>query len=183
VGEAGESEATLYPIVAQHLNIEFISRLRPKLGTHLPIVNITATAGPPNSGIWSRPDLALINCWRHKYQPHHQLDLYGFEVKRHDACDVRAVHECLSHTRLVHYAYLVWNFRSEDFSSTAFRTVLETCDSYGLGLITFSDPSKFRTHIEAKRASPSEAAIDEFIETRFCPDQQQRLLKWISQSR
>ena len=100
-------EADLYKPVESFLNIQFAPRVKPSLGTHLPIVAVTATTGPASSGVWSRPDLAMINVWRHKYQPHQVVDVYGFEVKRDEGCDLKSVHETLAHRRWVHFAYLV----------------------------------------------------------------------------
>lgn len=104
MSEYRSPEADLYPVVHRFLNIQFAARLKPRLGTHLPLAAVTATAGPAGSGVWSRPDLAMINAWRHKYQPTVQVDVYGFEVKRDEGCDLRSVHETLAHRRLVHFA-------------------------------------------------------------------------------
>lgn len=178
------TEADLYPLVEQYLNLVFAPTLKPSLGAHLHLVAITATAGPASSGKWSRPDLALVNLWRHKYQPHQSLDLYGFEVKRDGACDLSAVHETLAHTRLVQYAYLVWHFRQADFECTNFLSIRENCAAYRLGLITFSDPSRgatFKVHLDSGHHSPDLAAVDEFIETRFPDHQKDRLLTWIAE--
>jgi hypothetical protein len=128
----------------------------------------------------------MINLWRHKYQPGQVLDLYGFEVKRDEACDVRSVHETLAHTRLVHYAYLVWNYQLTDFSCDRFETVRANCEAYRLGLITFrdgNDGTSFVVHIEGKRATPSDAVIDEFIDTRFSGPHKKLLEKWLAEAR
>lgn len=90
------AEVDLYPLVLSFLNIEFAGRLKPRLGSHLTIANITAKAGPAASGTWSRPDLALVNAWRHKYKPGALLELHGFEVKRDGGCDLTSVHETLA---------------------------------------------------------------------------------------
>jgi hypothetical protein len=120
------SEADLYPHVQRYLHLEFAPSLKPRLGAHLTLVNTTATSGPAGSGRWSRPDLALVNLWRHKYQPQQHLELYGFEVKRDGGCDLTSVHETLAHTRLVHFAYLVWHYKSADVNSPHFNTIART---------------------------------------------------------
>ncbi len=179
-------EAELYPFVQSYLNINFSSRLKPALGSHLPLVSITATAGPASSGTWSRPDLAMINFWRHKFQPVGTLDLYGFEVKRDGGCDLKSVHETLAHTRLVHFAYLVWHYCSADHQCDAFRIIHDNCAAYGLGLITFFDHldgNSFKIHVDARRASPQDHDVDDFIETRFSEQQKNRLLAWIEERR
>lgn len=179
-------EADLYESVQSFLNIQFSARVKPPLGTHLPLVAVTATAGPAASGIWSRPDLAMINIWRHKYQPGQHVDLYGFEVKRDGGCDVRSVHETLAHRRLVHFAYLVWNYRAADFDAEPFKIIYANCESYGLGLITFADPAdgrSFQIHRDAERAAPRGSDVDDFIETRFPDHQRERLIGWLEAGR
>ncbi len=186
MSEYRSSESDLYPVIDRFLNIQFAARVKPPLGTNLPLVAITATAGPAGSGIWSRPDLAMINAWRHKYQPDLRVDLYGFEVKRDEGCDLRSVHETLAHQRLVHFAYLVWHYRTADTNSERFKVIRDNCEAYGLGLISFADPSdgrSFVVHLGATRAAPSEAAVDDFIETRFPAHQQRTLLEWIGAGR
>lgn len=179
-------EDDLYPHVEHFLHLGFAPRLKPSLGVHLTLVAITAMAGPAGSGKWSRPDLALINLWRHKYQPHQSLDLYGFEVKRDGGCDLASVHETLAHTRLVNFAYLVWHYSAADFVNPHFGTIKDNCRAYGLGLITFANPldgSTYTFHIDAQRQAPDPSAVDEFIETRFAESQRQRLLSWIAEPR
>lgn len=177
-------EADLYPHVENFLHIEFAPRLKPSSGRNLTIAAITATRGPASSGTWSRPDLAMVNVWRHKYHPVQTLDVYGFEVKRDGGLDLTSVHETLAHTRLVHYAYLVWHYRSGDFSAPAFNVIRENCRAYGLGLITFHElgnPLDFNVHLNASRANPKAADVDDFIETRFPDDHKARLLAWIEE--
>lgn len=180
------SEVDLYPHVERYLHLDFAPRLKPKLGAHLALVSVTATSGPAGSGRWSRPDLALINLWRHKYQPQQHLELYGFEVKRDGGCDLTSVHETLAHTRLVHYAYLVWHFKCANFVDPLFATIRDNCAAYGLGLISFSDQrdgSTFVNHLDASRGDPDDNAVDDFIETRFEAHKTKRLLSWLDESR
>lgn len=182
MSEYRSPEADLYPVVHRFLDIQFAARVKPPLGIHLPLVAVTATSGPAGSGVWSRPDLAMVNAWRHRYQPAMHVDVYGFEVKRDEGCDLRSVHETLAHRRLVHFAYLVWHYRSADFDAERFRTILDNCKAYGLGLITLAAPDDARTfevHLEATRGEPDAAAIDDFIDTRFPDQQKTRLLSWI----
>lgn len=182
MSEYRSPEADLYPVVHRFLDIQFASRLKPPLGIHLPLAAVTATAGPAGSGIWSRPDLAMINAWRHRYQPAMHVDLYGFEVKRDEGCDLRSVHETLAHRRLVHFAYLVWHYRSADVVAERFRSIFDNCKAYGLGLITLAAPDDARTfevHLEAARGEPDPAAVDDFIDTRFPEQHKARLLAWI----
>jgi len=172
------SELDLYRDVQRYLNLSFLSSVRPQPPIALPLVAITAQAGGPGSGKWSRPDLALVHLWRHTYSPSYSLDLYGFEVKTDPGCDLTGVHEALAHTRSVHYSYLTWEYPSKNFDTKDFKIIFENCEAYGIGLISFSkdDAHSFQIHINSKRAEPDPALVDEFIDTRFDESQKQRLL-------
>lgn len=176
------AEAELYSPIERFLHLEFAPRLQQASGTNITLTSITAKLGPSGSGRWTRPDLAMVNLWRYKYQPERVLDLYGFEVKRDGAVDVTAVHETLAHTRLVHFAYLVWHLIGSDFSQRLFEEVKKNCSVYGLGLITLDnvdDPSRYIIHSDARRATPHLADVDEFIETRFTSDARDKLIKYL----
>ncbi|MEQ1672096.1 MAG: hypothetical protein ABL893_14655, partial [Hyphomicrobium sp.] len=59
-------------------------------------------------------------------------------------------------------------------------------EAYGLGLISFADQNDGRTfvvHRQADRATPGEAEIDDFIETRFPDHQRSRLVEWFGARR
>ncbi len=175
-------EDLLYEIVKSFVSIEVVNSVKPKYGTHLPLVHVKAQEGPAASGVWSRPDVSMIHAWRHKYLPNVSVDMYGFEVKGDGRCDLRAVHETLAHRRFVHFAYLVWQFNKPDYDSNVFSDVLESCESYGLGLVTFSGPVErpnFKTHLTATRGNPKPSEVDDFIETRFPKQQRSRLVDWL----
>ncbi len=177
-------ESDLYAAVATYLNVEFGQQLRPKLGTYLFQVAITAQIGVAGIGVWSRPDLLLINIWRHKYSTSQILETYGFEVKRHQNCNYKAVLETLAHKRIVNYAYLIWNFVENDFSLQQFKSIYDACKEHEIGLITFSDISignTFKMHLSATKSFPSDGIQNNFIEIAFSDDQKCSILQWIKQ--
>lgn len=179
-------ESRLYPVFHAYLNTAFAARIKPSHGESLALAAVTDKAGPAASGIWTRPDLSLIHACRYKYQPTVRLDVYGFEVKRDDGGDVRAVHEAMAHRRFVHFAYVVWHYPAADFAADRFLVVAQQCKSHGLGLITLGnikDDRTFKIHLDADRAEPDENAVDDFIETRFAAEQKERLLGWLVERR
>lgn len=175
-------EIDLYPAVHDFLELRFRERLKPTYGELRSVSAITATAGGPQSGHWSRPDLALVALWRTKYGLRWSLDIHGFEVKTQTNCTPAAVHEALSHATLVHFAHLVWHKPDWSLDDRDCKAVWDRCERYGVGLIVFGDPSNadtFNIVLSARRHEPSIEAVDEFIETRFPDNSRQTLMTWI----
>ena len=174
-------EEVLYPWVERYLNTSFEDNFRPKLKQSLHKVAITASTGVQGAGQWTRPDLALFNLWKHEYSTSYTLDLYSFEVKTENGCDLTGVHEALAHTRSVHYSYLTWHYPSKNFDDPKFKIIEENCLAYGVGLITFGadDPRTFIIHHNARRIEPDAALVSEFIETRFSKQHRDTLLEWL----
>ena len=163
-------EAELYEPVSVYLNLKFSNRIKPTYGTLFPIVAITATSGPHASGTWTRPDLSMVALWKHKYSPHLILDLYGFEVKTTENCNLTAVHETLAQRRFVNYAYLVWHCPKSERETNKFQTIFENCKAYKLGFIVFEipeNPDSYELILDAQRSDPAPDIVDEYIETRF----------------
>lgn len=175
-------ERELYEPVETYLNVRFSGGLKPLRGECFTVSAITATAGTLGAGQWTRPDVALIAVWKNKFSPVVHLDLYGFEVKTSKGCNVSSVHEALAQNRLVHYSYLVWHVPPPVLETKRFLAIYESCEAYGVGLITFHrqvDASTFTTHLLPQRAEPTPNAVDEFIETRFTEADRNRVLKFL----
>jgi hypothetical protein len=95
---------------------------------------------------------------------------------------VSSVHEALAQSRLVHYSYLVWHTPASTLSTRKFNNIYESCEAYGVGLITFhrrADASSFAIHLQPQRAEPTPNVVDEFIETRFEEADRNRLLAFL----
>lgn len=179
-------EKDLYPQVQNFLELVFRNRLMPRYGDLRSISAITANAGGPATGIWSKPDLCLITLWRHKYGLRWNLDLHGFEVKPEGRCTVQSVHEALSHTTAVHFSHLTWHCPEWDERDAVCQDVLGSCTRYGIGLITFSRPDEahlFKVRTPARRHTPSPDALDEFVETRLNAQDKEKVLSWIEELR
>ena len=80
----------------------------------------------------------------------------------------------------MHYSYLTWEFSSKKFDTENFKNIRENCKSYGVGLVTFTkdDAQSFKIHSKAERADPDPALVDDFIESRFDPQQTKLLLEF-----
>ena len=180
-------ESNLYLPVNDYLEQRYRETLKPRYGELRSISAITASSGGGTfEGKWTRPDLALAALWRFEYGLSWTLDLHSFEVKTESGCDNVSVHEALSHTAMAHYSYVTWHNPSWDAGVTNCKAILERCERFGVGLITFEDPANSSTYtirLRSKRHSPSGEAIDEFIETRFPRAEREQLRKWVQELR
>lgn len=173
------AESELYAGVQIYLDTVFSEAIKPRSKRSVAISSITATAGPYASGTWSRPDLALVSIWYHRFSAMINLDLYGFEVKPVVASSITGVYEAYAHTRFVNYSYFVLQVPVRPISLRPPDDVYAACAECGVGLITLaeaSDTNSFRLHLKANRAMPDDGVIDNFIETRFSEADQNRIL-------
>lgn len=177
-------ESDLYKPVHDFLEIRFRGRLKPTYGDIRSVSAVTAETH--GAGHWSNPDLALAALWRTKYGLNWSFDLHGFEVKTEANCTPAAVHEALSQATLVNYSHLVWHKPTWSLEATDCQAILERCQRYGIGLITFVEPAdadSFVVHSPARRHDTSDEAVDEFIETRFPKAAREQLTKWAEELR
>lgn len=175
-------EKDLYPLVQVYLNIAFSPRVGPMFGDFRPLSAVTANSGGNTTGVWSKPDLCLVALWRQKYGLHWNLDVHGFEVKPLGKCSTQSVYEALNHTSLVHYSHLMWHCPDWDERDQKCHSVLEACNRFGVGLITFLDPSDVRSYeirVPAHKHAPTPDALDEFLETRLEAADRAQLQSWI----
>ncbi|CAA2140311.1 hypothetical protein [Hyphomicrobium sp. ghe19] len=179
-------EHDLYEPVYNYLELVFRGRLKPLYGDLRHITAITANTGGNATGIWSKPDLAMIALSRQKYGLAWRIDLHGFEVKPAGTCSVQSVHEALNHSSLVHFTHLVWHCERWDARDERCASIIERCSHFGVGLITFkrpSDPQTYFVQLPARRHNPEPDAFDEFVETRISPEDREKLTAWIAELR
>lgn len=176
------AETELYPIVKRFLDERFSQLRQPPSAIALWKSEHTPTLGIDFPGRWTRPDLAAVHVWRHKFAPVVNVDLHSFEVKRSDHCTEISVFEALAHTRIAHFAHVVWHRPEPTAQVERFRSVESSCRAFGVGLISFSDhtdPASFTVHsVEARRASPDPILVDRFIEAAF-PDHINTISSWL----
>ncbi len=165
------AEEGLYELVKVYLDDQFSVLRRPTSGIALWRSQITPHLNINLPGKWTRPDLAAVHIWRHRFSPTFTLDLHGFEVKRTDNGNEISLFEALAHTRIVHYAHLVWHVPDPVRFASKIESVRVNCRAFGVGLITFrdhTDPMSFDAlEPPSKRADPDPELVDRFIESGF----------------
>jgi hypothetical protein len=145
------------------------------------IVQNTARGGI-QSGRWTRPDVCLACISRYQYAPHPSLELFSFELKMPAGCNVYAVHEALSHTAAVHFAYLALYLPERSSDAEQLPAVLEEAQRHGVGVIRIFKPhdsSAYQRLLIARRYEPAPAKLDSFIEERFDLANRIALQKWV----
>ena len=165
------AEEQLYKVIKQYLDDQYHALRRPSSGNDLWRSQITPRVDIGLSGKWTRPDLAAVHVWRHRFSPTFTLDLHGFEVKRADNGNEISLFEALAHTRIVHYAHVVWHVPEPKHSAVKISSLRSNCERFGVGLITLqdhNDPMSFDVLVSpGKRADPDPALIDQFIASGF----------------
>lgn len=99
-------------------------------------VRITGTARGKSrsSGLWSRPDVTVVQVNSYDLLPQTVLEVATFEVKKFsDAQNLASVYEAAAHSRWAHFAYLVAEVPSEDFDFP--KRFLSELERFKIGLI------------------------------------------------
>ena len=150
-------------------------------------VVVENTARVPVGTQWTRPDLSMACVTRYLYQPVPVFDLFTFELKLAYDCNVRAVHEALSHSSSANFSYLgVYIPDGDEAAVQALNNLpnmLEQAGRHGVGIIRITDPRRsldgYQRLLEARRHTPSPAKIDGFIEDRFHSVNKLALRRWV----
>jgi hypothetical protein len=176
-------ESELYPTVKRYLDERFHQLQKPPSGISLWHSAMTPHLDIGLPGSWTRPDLAAVHVWRHKFGPTINLDLHSFEVKRSDNCNEISVFEALAQTRIAHFSHLVWHRPLPLRQPDRFESIKENCRAFGVGLISFTDhidPDSFTWHNEvvARRNTPDLELVDRYIERAF-PDKADTICSWL----
>ena len=173
-------ERDLYEPLINYLHHHFIESLQIRRGTAHITPQDVSTITDSDGGQWTRPDVAAVLLRRNRYAATATIDILSFEVKRYTACDLPAVHEALAHARLVNFAYLVWNRPACIYKDKkTYDRIVQSCQLYGLGLVTIHDPSNLQTFevkLQPSRTAVGEDAVDEFIESRFSTGNKSRIM-------
>jgi hypothetical protein len=125
--------------------------------------------GGTQRGRWTRPDITLIALQNLRMVGRIDLELFGFELKRDGSADISGVFEAVAHTRFVHYAYLVWQLITTPPAQTI-RDIELSCQSYGIGLITFIDAnnsSSYRVLLTPVRKNPHPYDVEQYLSGRL----------------
>ncbi len=139
----------------------------------------TAEQGRRNTGgKWTRPDITLVAVRVYQFIPGRSLEVVTFELKPEGQVDVSGVFEAAAHSIFANKSYLA--VQAPD--CTVDSRVKRECERFGIGLITFSDPSNldsFDFLIEPDHRRPSPDEVDEFIGTQFSADNQNMIRELI----
>ena len=142
------------------------------------LLEITANSGPRNCGQWNRPDLLLVGVVKYElYIPRAEFKTVTFEVKPKSCNRLQAVYETASHSRKVHMSYLMMHVDEHD----ELQRETAECERFGIGLISFIDPSDYKTFNFTVDPQPSigdAAETDDFLLSILDDKQRSAIRKW-----
>ena len=95
---------------------------------------------------------------------------------------IEGVFETAAHSRFSHKSYLLIYTPSGRPNTKDFDRVERECERFGLGLITFQDPSdweSYETIQEAERRNPDPADVNDFISTQVGKQTQAKILELV----
>lgn len=172
-GKGRKSEGDLYGPIASTLKQWWVHQV----GLREYIMEITAHQGRRHTGgFW----ITLgVTC--HAYVPGRNLDITTFEIKKSPDEGIYGVFESAAHSAFAHRSFLLIQVPADDSLSDDenFERTKSECERFGLGLITFTDPSSWETYetiVDAEFKSPSHAQINKFIANQISEENRQRLL-------
>ena len=126
------------------------------------------------SGIWSRPDVSLVEVNKFEYLIIPQVDATSFEVKKYDdAAQIDSIYEAASHARWVNSSWLV--AEDSDVKPLKFsRRFMDELERFGVGLITIKKtPNKGWEVVvqeEARYDAPVPSQLNEFLQNFFAEE-------------
>ncbi len=147
------------------------------------IEDISAQGSRRTGGVWTRPDLVLVNVETYQYVPNKFLDVITFEVKPDDAWEIEAVFEAAAHSRFASRSYLAIHRNpaappSQDLEDR----IEEECKRFGVGLIVFENPADYDTYdfiVEPLRKTYDPREVEKFIETQISSTNKTCLSRWL----
>ncbi len=144
------------------------------------VIEITANQGRKRTGgKWSRPDITIVALKSYQYQIGRSIEVITFEVKpKGYHKDKTGVFETASHSLFSHYSYLV--VQLED-NTQQVDELIDLCNEFGVGLITFLDPANWETwyeQVEPDRKNPDPDKIDQFINVQMDQTSKNSIIRW-----
>jgi hypothetical protein len=179
---AATPEADLYEPMRKVLADEWV---RDKRRFRNCLVEVTASQGRRNTGgKWSRPDMTVVGLTTFTFIPGQHLDVLTFEVKPSNALDTTAVYEALSHRRAATHSYVVLHVPGQPTNDQQAQLdmIADEARRHGIGMIVAGDAAKYETwdeRVEAVRAEPDPAGMNEFISTQLSEGSQQEIIRWL----
>jgi len=137
----------------------------------------------PTGGKWTRPDFAIVAVNTYRYFPGKFLEVISFEVKPTLEDALAGVFECAAHSVYANRSYLAVYLEDDaDRESEEFARVERECERFGLGLVTFGDPSdreSYQIIVDAGRRTPDPSEVDKFIGSQLKENTQDLVSKQI----
>lgn len=171
-----KKERELYPKVKQVLETQW----KQDEGLQNVVVEITASQGArATGGKWSRPDITVVAVQVYDLLPTKYLDVITFEVKPEGSWDVAGVFEAASHSRAATRSFLAIHVpQSAPLVVDAMERLIEECERFGIGLMTFKNPADFdtyETHVEPERKTPSPYLLNQFLTTQLTEEARRQI--------
>lgn len=147
------------------------------------IEDVSSQGSRRTGGVWTRPDLVLVNVGSYQYVPNKFLEVVTFEVKPDDGWKIEAVFEAAAHSRFASQSYLCIHHSKDNAPSQEMEDrISEECKRFGVGLIVFEDPKNYDTYdfrVEPVRKSYDPREVERFIETQISTENKTKLSRWL----
>jgi hypothetical protein len=131
------------------------------------VCQVTAHQGKRQTGgQWTRPDITLIAVRIFQFVPGRMLEVITFEVKPLNGFGVEGVFETAAHSVFANKCYLAVQVPEGEVVSSDFDRLQRECKRFGVGLLTFADPSDYGTFeeiVEPQHRNPDPAEVSAFI--------------------
>ncbi len=166
-----DDEADLYKPFVNWLDGFYGRAAKEREDFFLPKITASPSGRKRESGLWSRPDVSLVQVNRFDYVPTPQLEVSSFEIKRFDeAAELDSIYEAAAHSRWVHNSWLV----AEDSEATPrgfSKRFLTELERFGVGLIRMKkqqdESYRFEVELDPRYIPPDPEELDEFLGTFF----------------
>jgi hypothetical protein len=174
IGGLVESEESLYQPLAEWLDKAWGRVVKDREDFFLVKVTASPSGRKRETGLWSRPDLSLVQVNKFDYLITPQVEASSFEVKRYqDADSLDSIYEAAAHSRWVHNSWLVVEDpeKSPREFSERFETELER---FGVGLLRMTkqdDGYEFNEELSPRYQTPEPHELNEFLGYFFADDQ------------
>lgn len=147
------------------------------------IEDVSSQGSRRTGGIWTRPDLVLVNVETYQYIPNKFLEVITFEVKPKTGWRIESVFEAAAHSRFASRSYLCIHLdKTEPPQKELRERIEEECERFGVGLIVFEDPKEYDTYefpVEPEITSYDPREVEKFIETQVSPSNKTQLSRWL----
>jgi hypothetical protein len=171
------SERSLYP--------GFLESLRLWAGAQAwtdYIIQQTSDQGRRRTGgRFTRPDFVVIGIKNYECTPGVVRDIETFEVKPLGAT-IEVVFEAASQSRVASKAYVALQTAENEPTEDELGRIESECQRFGIGLITFADPSDYQNWqylAEPVRKEPDPELVEQFVRDQMSTKNQEHTRKWM----